>query len=251
MKHKIVTALFIVALGATYWYLQDSNYLWYVMIALALVYLAIVFYGSYEIRFNYFLTSINKGSNAGIALTFDDGPNEKATQKILDILSLAQVPATFFVIGKNADKNPELLREIDKRGHVIGNHSYSHSNGIGMFTSGRLQKDIEQCSATIEKITGKKPVYFRPPFGVTNPRYARVLKNLGLTSIGWTIRSYDTSAKDEQKLLSRITSQLAPGSIVLLHDTKGVTVEILPALINYCKTQNFAIVPLPELIKTV
>ncbi len=249
MKHKIFTIIFIVLLVTLWWFHYHSEYIWHFTATLALAYLIIVFYGSYEIRFNYFLRSVNSGSPTGIALTFDDGPDERSTKKIVEILALANTPATFFVIGKNAEKNPTLLKQIHDSGHTIGNHSYSHSNGIGLFSSAKLKSDIEHCSQVIQEITGVTPVYFRPPFGVTNPRYASVLKQLALTSVGWSLRSFDTSAKNEQNLLHRITSQLKPGSIVLLHDTKGVTVEILPALINYCKQNNLNIVPLPDLLK--
>ncbi len=93
-----------------------------------------------------------------------------------------------------------------------------------------------------------KPVFFRPPFGVTNPRYANVLKRLNLLSIGWSIRSMDTKAKSKETLLNKITTSIEKGSLILMHDTQQVTLETLPSLIQYCNSKNIKIVPLAELI---
>ncbi len=229
--------------------MYNNNNLYVILIALTTLYLLITAYGSYQIKANYFIRSINETTSDGIVLTFDDGPAADTTVKILNILELANVKATFFVIGKKAEKNPEIIKKIYDAGHIIGNHSYSHHAGIGLFSKEKLIADVNQCSATIQQITGEKPTFFRPPFGVTNPRYQKLLQATGLTSIGWTIRSYDTSAKNEQKLLNRTTSQLKPGCIVLLHDTKEITLAILPALLNYCKRNNIPIKSLKETIK--
>lgn len=250
MKHKIITALFILCIIALFVFLYQDKSFFYLLATLIILYLTITALGSYQIKWNYFIKSVNEGKPEGISLTFDDGPEPKVTKKILDVLELAGVKATFFVIGKKAEQYPDIINLIVGKGHTIGNHSWSHHAGIGMFSKQKLLADFNQCSQKIEEITGQKTVYLRPPFGVTNPRYENVLKNTGMKSIGWSIRSFDTSAKNEQKLLHRITSQLKPGAIVLLHDTKDITLDILPALLNYCKQNNIAIKPLAELIET-
>ncbi|MBC7864934.1 MAG: polysaccharide deacetylase family protein, partial [Bacteroidia bacterium] len=189
-----------------------------------------------------------KGFNDGLALTFDDGPDLETTPKILEILRTKNVKATFFVIGKKAEQFPEVLKTIDKEGHLIANHSYQHSYFIGTFGTKKLTEDIEKCSAIIEKIIGKKPLFFRPPFGVTNPRYLRALKKLNLASIGWSGRSFDTVNKSKNLLVKRVKKSLNTTEILLFHDTQKVTVEALPEIIEYCKEKGIKIVPLQELI---
>ena len=152
------------------------------------------------------------------------------------------------MIGKKVEQHPELLKEMDQQGHTIANHSYSHSNTIAFFSRQKLLDDISDCSAAIEKVIHKKPLFFRPPYGVTNPRYPTVLSKLKLQSIGWTVRSFDMQFKESRKLLKRITGLLNKGSIVLLHDTQQVTLETLPLLIEYCRNKKIKIVSLPELI---
>lgn len=183
-----------------------------------------------------------------ISLTFDDGPDHEMTPRILDVLDAENIKATFFVIGRKAEAHPEIINEITRRGHIIANHSFSHSNMIGFFSSKKLKADIEKCSELLYKIIGQRPLFFRPPFGVTNPRYERVLKKLKLISIGWTVRSFDTTSKSKEKLFERITKSISHGSIILLHDTKQITLETLPLLIQYFRKKNIRIVTLPELI---
>lgn len=247
MKHKIVTIVFILALILTGILYYNHANLIIILTIILVIYLALTALGSYQIKLNYYITSLNKTNSDSIALTFDDGPDPATTPQILEILKLANLKATFFVIGKNAEKNPELIKAISADGHTIGNHSYSHSAGIGLFSRQKLVNDVNQCTDTIEKVTGVKPVLFRPPFGVTNPRYAYLLQTTGLKSIGWSIRSYDTTIENEKKLYNRITSQLKAGSIVLLHDTSTTTIRMLPALINYCNQNNLPVKPINEL----
>ncbi len=228
--------------------LRGTGHLWVPVVSIVAVYHLIVGYGSAQIKANYFVQSINKGENEGVAFTFDDGPDENLTRKFMDLLEAEQVKATFFVIGRKAAENTELLIEIDRRGHYIANHSYSHSNFIGFFPYAKLKADIDHCSATIEQAIGKRPLLFRPPFGVTNPIYARVLKKIGLQSIGWTIRSFDTVLKDKAALTQCATRTIGNGSILLFHDTQQITLDILPDVIRFCRDNNLKIVSLPELI---
>ncbi len=211
--------------------------------------LSITAFGSYYIQLNYFLNSVHKGKPIGIALTFDDGPDPEITPAILEILKEYQVKATFFIIGKKAEQYPELLKSMERDGHTLANHSYSHSNWIGFFSGQKLAADINRCSGVIKNLTGKTPLFLRPPFGVTNPKYAAVLKELGLNSIGWTIRSFDTTISNRNRLINRITRRLKSGSILLLHDNQKITLNALPDVLKYCKTIDLNIVNLTELIE--
>ncbi len=225
----------------------ETGYVEFVLSGIVMLYLGMTAYGSYQIRANYFIKSVNNGKSKGIALTFDDGPDPQTTPEILAILKKNDVKATFFVIGRKAELYPDLLRQMDDDGHTIGNHSYSHSFGIGFFSTRRLTEDMNRCNELIRQAIGKTPIWFRPPFGVTNPRYADALKDNKLRSIGWSLRSMDTRAKNKYQLIGKVISELKRGDIVLLHDNLPVTVAALEDIIEHCKNKRL----LPQPLSTV
>lgn len=248
MKHKLVSFLTVIVACSVIFLAKDGFYLFLWLVIVATVFLAFTAYGAYEIRFNYFLKSVNSGNSDHLVLTFDDGPDPLITPAILKILRDNRVRATFFLIGKKAEEYPELVRQIQGEGHEIGNHSYSHSYDLGFFSENKLLQDLRQCSEILNEIVSKKVTFFRPPFGVTNPRYARVVKQLGLISIGWSLRSMDTKIKSKDELLERITTKLNRGNIILLHDTQQVTLEILPSFFDFCNKNGFQFRTLSESI---
>lgn len=245
MKHNILTVvtLFLLVLcGFAFW---ETGYVEFVLGAFGILYVGFVIYGSFQIRANYFLSSIHKGKKKSVSLTFDDGPDPANTPAILDILKEKNISATFFVIGKKAEQHPELVERIYAEGHTLGNHSYSHSRFLGFFSQSRLHHELVRSNEVIESITGQKPIFFRPPFGVTNPRYARVLKDLKMKSIGWSLRSFDTRAKNKYQLIERIVVSLKKSDIILLHDNLTVTAEALEDIIEHCRNKKLDIQPLP------
>ena len=230
-------------------FLKDTQWLWPAIVTVVILFGAIIIYGSFFIQANFFVDSINRGEEQGIAFTFDDGPDPITTPKILSILEAEKIKATFFVIGEKAEKHPELIIEMDKKGHSIANHSYEHSNTIGFTLTEKLSSDIKKCSDVIENAIGKRPRMFRPPFGVTNPKFFRVLKELHLTSIGWSGRSLDTITFNKSTLVNRVKRSVKNGAILLFHDTQHITLEALPEIINHCRKNGIKIVSLQELIK--
>lgn len=181
-----------------------------------------------------------------IALTFDDGPNEN-TLSVLDILKKKNVKATFFCIGINIEKHPEILKRIIEEGHIVGNHSYSHSNFFDFYRKNRLIEEIRKTDALIESISGKKVKLFRPPYGVTNPSIRRALEVTKHKVIGWNIRSLDGILKNEKIIFARIKNRIALGGIVLLHDTSH-TVTILERLMLHLKENKYKVVSIEELL---
>ncbi len=177
-----------------------------------------------------------------IALTFDDGPSEPETSKVLDALKKHNVKVTFFVIGKNISGNESVLKRIAAEGHAIGSHSYSHHFWIDMWGKKKLQEDIEKSLSEIKNCTGTEVKLFRPPYGVTTPNFAYVLKELNLKSVGWNMRSYDTSTSDINKILARVLQQSKNGSIILLHDRLDYMPELLDKLIPALKEKKFEFV---------
>lgn len=173
-----------------------------------------------------------------VMLTFDDGPHNPNTSRVLEVLKEHDVKAVFFVIGKNIQGNENILKQIVSDGHQLGNHSFSHHNWIDVWPTQKVKKDFMECQQLIEQFQPSSKL-FRPPYGVTNPNISRAIKQLGLRSIGWNIRSYDTSIKDISKIKERILSQLEPGAIILLHDRLDFMPELLEELIPEVKAKDY------------
>lgn len=248
MKHNIVTFVAITAIVLSSVIFWETGFVELVLGAIVAIYLIITAYGSFEIRANYFIQSINKGKKKAVALTFDDGPDPDTTPLILNILREKNVKATFFVIGKKAEKYPDLIRQIDDEGHIVANHSYSHNYLIAFFSTARLTKDLARCNEFIMQTIGKTPAFFRPPFGVTNPLYGTALKENNLKSIGWSLRSLDTRAKNKYQLIEKVISTLKRGDIVLLHDRLLITAEALEDIIEHIHSKKIDIELLSKII---
>lgn len=221
---------------------------WWLIIPLT-IYFVCISLGSYFIELNYFVNAINKGptKEKKIALTFDDGPLHGYTENILRLLAEKKIKASFFLIGKNVEQNPTLVRSIHQNGHFIGCHGFEHSNGFPFWSVTRIKDDIEKSNAAILHAVGTQASYFRPPFGVTNPNIAKAVQQLQLKVIGWSLRSYDTSITNEQKLFKRLL-KAKEGDIILLHDWPESTLNILPTFIDEYQKRGFEFVRLDELI---
>jgi peptidoglycan/xylan/chitin deacetylase (PgdA/CDA1 family) len=184
---------------------------------------------------------------AHIAITFDDGPASVETPEVLDILKNKNAPATFFCIGRNIISHQDILNRIDADGHLIGSHSFHHHWSFPLQNSQRIAAEIAQSQNTITNIIHKKPLFFRPPFGVTDPPLAAAIEQTGVHSIGWSLRSYDTVISSPEKLLRKV-SRIKNGDIILFHDTGKQTKVILPLFIEYARQKGFEIVPLDQLL---
>ncbi len=182
-----------------------------------------------------------------IAITFDDGPHEM-TLLILEILRKHNAKATFFCIGKNIEKHPDILKKIVDEGHLIGNHSYSHSHFFDFYRKQQVLQELNDTNALIEKIIGEKVRFFRPPYGVTNPSIRRALAVTKHKVIGWNIRSLDAVIRNEKKILDRITKRIQPGGIILLHDTSIHTVNVLEQLLEVLHTKKYDVIALEQLL---
>jgi peptidoglycan/xylan/chitin deacetylase (PgdA/CDA1 family) len=216
------------------------------------IWLAITVIGSFQIKWNYHLQSQNhnyKISENFVSITFDDGPNPEFTLKILTLLKKYNAKATFFLIGKNAEKHPEMVQQIIEEGHAIGNHSYSHANNFGFFTSEKVASELQKTNSILKNITGKELKLFRPPFGVTNPNIKKALQKTGHLSIGWSKRSFDTTNISEEKILKRITTNLKKGDIILLHDSSAKSVAVLEQLLLFLQSHKLQSVTVDRLLE--
>ncbi|SHM11527.1 Peptidoglycan/xylan/chitin deacetylase, PgdA/CDA1 family [Chitinophaga jiangningensis] len=223
---------------------------WWLLV-LPLVYIPLCVWGAIKIQANYFIPSVSQArtNEKVVALSFDDGPLPEYTPLVLDILRQEQVPAAFFCIGKNIPENDELLERIHAEGHVIGNHSWCHDFWFDLYSSKRMQLDLDRMQEQVESVLGITPRLFRPPYGVTNPNLATAVEKEGLVSVGWSIRSLDTVAKDEAVLLQKILDALHPGAVILLHDTCSITAAILPRLIKGIREKGYRLERIDKLLK--
>jgi peptidoglycan/xylan/chitin deacetylase (PgdA/CDA1 family) len=152
-----------------------------------------------------------------LALTFDDGPNPAATPRLLDVLARYNVLATFFLVGRFVDAHPALAAEIAARGHAIGNHTTTHPSLVWQAPA-RMAAEIGACQQSIEQAIGRRPVWFRPPFGYRSPLLAPVVRNTGLHGIVmWSKTEYDWRREPPGRLVARM-GRAGSGDIVLLHD---------------------------------
>lgn len=182
-----------------------------------------------------------------VALTFDDGTHPAITPAVLDILKREHTPACFFVVGARIDN--EILRRMDREGHIVGNHTYDH-RGMGPFASTeRMTAAAEHCDRRIEEAIHRRPRLFRPPFGVSNPMIGRMVRRRGYTVVGWSIRSLDTLSEPRERILERIRRGLHPGAIILLHDNREGAPRLVEGLLAMLHKEGYRVVRIDELLK--
>jgi peptidoglycan/xylan/chitin deacetylase (PgdA/CDA1 family) len=166
----------------------------------------------------------------------------------LEVLKNYKVPAAFFCIGNRITSNENMLNEIMAAGHIIGNHSHSHHYFFDFYSREKMRDDLKKMDNTLQNVSGKKPLLFRPPYGVTTPAMKRVMKDGNYTAVGWNIRSLDTVIKNEEKLFSRVTGAIRPGAIILFHDTSETTLNVLPAIIENALGRGYTFERLDKLL---
>ncbi|WP_198439715.1 polysaccharide deacetylase family protein [Pareuzebyella sediminis] len=225
---------------------------WWSLMVLIIPWLCITALGSFMIRWNYHLESLCANasvSNNWVSITFDDGPNEAFTPRILKLLEAYNAKATFFCIGRQVEKHVDVLHTILDNGHTLGNHTYSHARSFGFFGPKKVSSELMETTELVEKITGKRMRLYRPAFGVTNPAIEGVVSRLQLKSIGWSVRSLDTTSRSKKKILNRIIGTVSKGDIILLHDTSDKTVAVLEQLLLFLERQNLRSVTVDQLLE--
>lgn len=234
-------------IGLLYYFTGLS--LWWLLLPV-IIYKAFLFYGSANIQSGFYVKVHCSSDTAEkkIAITFDDGPNTEITPEILAVLAEYNAPATFFVIGKNIQGNENIVRQMDKGGHTIGNHTFSHSFFIDFKSKLGFIYELDITSDAVYNIIGKRMKFFRPPYGVTTPHLAKAAKALNYNVIGWNVRSLDTTDDNEETITKRVLSQVKPGAIILFHDTSEKTVQVLKQTLNFAKENGFKIVSIEELL---
>ncbi|SFK71435.1 Peptidoglycan/xylan/chitin deacetylase, PgdA/CDA1 family [Paenibacillus sp. 1_12] len=191
-------------------------------------------------------------SSKRIALTFDDGPDEVYTPRILDILKENQIKATFFVVGIQSAKYPQILKRIHEEGHAIGNHSWDHAD-LSKISLERIQQEIKDTDVLIEKTIGIKPTMVRAPYGAVSDKLKKLLAQSNRPLVGWSIDPRDWAGTSAAGILQNVKSHTKPGAIVLMHSFGGKngnldnTVEALPEMIAQLKLDGYQMVTVPQL----
>jgi len=191
-----------------------------------------------------------------LALTYDDGPNDPDTLKLLDVLAKHNVQATFFLIGRYVQQRPAIVREIAKAGHVIGNHTFTHPL-LTLKSAAEIRKELSDCNAALSDAIGEHSNLFRPPFGGRRPAVLRIARELGLQPIMWNVTGYDWDASSAAAIEQKVSKQIRGGNVILLHDgghkqmgaNRSQTVLATDRLIAKYASEGYEFVTIPQMLE--
>lgn len=182
-----------------------------------------------------------------VALSFDAAWGNEQTQTLLDILDRYKVKTTFFLVGDWVRNYPDDVKKISEAGHDVGNHSNTHPY-LTQLGGDAVTNEIETCNSEIEKLTGKRPTLFRPPYGDYNNSVVATVNGLDMYCVQWSIDSLDWQDPSPADILAKVQNNLSPGSIILMHNGAKNTPEALPSVIEYIQSQGYEIVPISQLL---
>src|SRR5579864_3623667 len=199
-------------------------------------------------------TSLPPGTKR-LALTYDDGPNDPHTMRLLEILAKHNVRATFFLIGRYVQQRPDIVREIVKAGHVIGNHTFTHPL-LTFKTDTEVRKELSDCRSAIQDAVDGHSNLFRPPFGGRRPAVLRIARQLGLQPVLWNVTGYDWNAPPAASIERKVARQIRGGDVILLHDgghkqmgaDRSQTVLASDRLISRYKSEGYEFVTIPQMM---
>nr|WP_263324412.1 polysaccharide deacetylase family protein [Neobacillus sp. Marseille-Q6967] len=187
-----------------------------------------------------------------VAITFDDGPNPTYTPQVLEIFSEAKGKATFFMIGEQMEKNPDVAKQVAAQGHEIGNHTYTHPK-LSQLTHEECAAEIYRTERLIEDLTGRKPVVFRPPFLDYNEDIVSLLQQKGYPMIGaLNLEAQDWEQPGVDHIFEKSRDVVKNGSILIFHDGYGdrsQTIEAVRRLVAELTSQGYQLVTVSELLR--
>lgn len=190
------------------------------------------------------MTEVWESEKKKIALTFDDGPHPVYTEQVLQVLDQGNIPATFFLLGQNIEEHQDLVKEIDAKGHLIGNHTYHHVQ-VTSLPLDQACEEIQKTSDLIESLTGKGTEYVRPPFGT----WSEGLEDrLNLIPVMWTIDTLDWTTENVDEIVCRVTEQAEENGIILMHDGYESTVQALERFIPLLEAEGYEFVTVDQVI---
>jgi peptidoglycan/xylan/chitin deacetylase (PgdA/CDA1 family) len=191
-----------------------------------------------------------------LALTYDDGPNDPHTMRLLEVLAKHNVHATFFLIGRYVQQRPDLAREILKAGHAIGNHTFTHPL-LTLKSNAEVRRELTDCNAALRDALGHPVNLFRPPFGGRRPAVLRIARELGLQSVMWNVTGYDWNAPPAAVIEQKVSKQIRGGNVILLHDgghkqmgaDRSQTVLATDRLIAKYKSEDYEFSTIPQMLE--
>ena len=198
-------------------------------------------------------TGLARGTKQ-LALTYDDGPNDPHTLRLLEVLARHDVHATFFLIGRYVQQLPEITRKIVEAGHVVGNHTFSHPLLI-FKNAAEIRQELSDCRSALQDAVGEHSNLFRPPFGGRRPAVLRIARELGLEPVMWNVTGYDWNAPPAAVIERKVAKQIRGGDVILLHDgghralgaDRSQTVLATDRLIQRYKAEN-EFLTIPEMM---
>jgi peptidoglycan/xylan/chitin deacetylase (PgdA/CDA1 family) len=185
-----------------------------------------------------------------IALTFDDGPHLEFTEKLLALLRRENVKATFFVVGKMVEKNPQLLKDIIANGNMVGNHTFSHVM-LTKIPVNEIRAEYEACNDIVEDVAGYHMRFCRPPGGDYDRHVVKAATEQGLTTVLWTDDPGDYASPGTHVIEKKTLDRLSNGGIILLHDGIQETLDVLPQIIAYARDHGYRFVTVDELLRSL
>jgi peptidoglycan/xylan/chitin deacetylase (PgdA/CDA1 family) len=191
-----------------------------------------------------------------IALTYDDGPNDPHTLRLLEVFAKHGVHATFFLIGRYVQQRPDVVREIVKAGHVVGNHTFTHPLLIFKSTT-EVRKELSDCRSALHDAVGEHSDLFRPPFGGRRPAVLGIVRELGFQPVMWNVTGYDWNAPPSAVIERKVVKQIRGGDVILLHDgghkqlgaDRSQTVLATENLIKRYKQEGYEFVTIPKMMQ--
>jgi peptidoglycan/xylan/chitin deacetylase (PgdA/CDA1 family) len=168
------------------------------------------------------------------------------TAQLLDILAARKVKATFFLVGRNVQEFPHLVRREAAEGHELANHSYSHAD-LGRSSGSKVTSELVRTQQAIQKAAGVTPTLMRPPYGSTDKQVARVTKKLGLAQVLWTVDPLDWQVRNTKRVERKVIGGTRSGTIVLMHDIHPTTVAAVPLIIDRLAAQGYVFVTVSQL----
>jgi len=228
----------------------------------ALAAAGVAFYGAQVPTAQIYGRTICREPGAGrkVCLTYDDGPNPAYTPGLLDLLDEHGAKATFFLIGKWAEREPELIREIVERGHAIGNHTFTHPT-MPAKSDERIREELDACREAVEAAgvtfsTVEGRMLMRPPYGRRRPGTLRVLKEKGYLGVTWSITCYDWRARTTTEAITRRALRAGEGDVILLHDgfdqhpafDRHKSVAATRNVLEHHGPEGYEFVTVPELV---
>lgn len=183
--------------------------------------------------------------------TIDDGPTDD-TPAVLELFDRKGVKATFFVKGELVSARPDLVRSMLQRGHGVANHSHTHPSGsFWCLSPARIAWQVDECNRALEGVTGTRPVLFRAPVGMKNPFVHPALTRRGMQLVGWTARGFDAVVSDPDEVARRIVPHLCPGAILVMHQGRSFSVNVLERVIDEVQSRGYRfVIPSADRLKT-